>query len=56
MQIAGSIGINEQVAKFHLIELTKSKMLADLLTMGAPTRWTLAQAGRKYLIENKLIS
>jgi predicted ArsR family transcriptional regulator len=55
-QIAGSLGLNEQVAKFHLLELKKVKMITDLLTMGAPARYTLIQEGRRYLIENNLIS
>lgn len=55
-QIAGSLNVNEQIVKFHLTELKNMSMVHDLLNMRAPTSWTLAHGGRKYLIENKLIS
>jgi hypothetical protein len=55
-QIAGSLNINEQIVKFHLTELKNISMVHDLINMSAPTRWVLTHGGRKYLIENKLIS
>ena len=55
-QIARSLNVNGQIIKFHLTELKSTNMVNDLLAMNSPTRWTLAHAGRKYLIENKLIS
>lgn len=55
-QIASALGAHLEITKFHLTELKKIKMIHDLLTMGAPTRWILTHEGRKYLIDNKLIS
>ncbi len=55
-QIASTLKTHLEIMKFHLTELKHMKMIHDLLTMGAPTRWMLTHEGRKYLIENKLIS
>ena len=55
-EIAGAIGENVQIVLFHLKELTDQRMINDALAMGAPRRWYIGHEGRKYLIEQKLIS
>lgn len=55
-QIATSLNINEQVVQFHLTELDNINMVHSLLAIGTPTRWMLKHEGRRYLIENNLLS
>lgn len=55
-QVFRSLNMNPQVVKFHLQELEKSRMVCRALYVGSPCEWYLAQEGRRYLIENKLIS
>jgi alanyl-tRNA synthetase len=59
-QIAQSLNFEIQTAKFHLEELKVNNMLSHNLTrdkLGSPMMtWSLAQEGRRYLIENKLTS
>jgi len=55
-QIAQTIKTNLQIVKFHLQELTIKHMVDRALSINSPSQWYLAQEGRKYLIENKLIS
>lgn len=54
--IAHLLNMNPQVVKFYLQELEKSKMVGCVLYVGSPREWYLAQEGRRYLIENRLIS
>lgn len=56
LEIANLLKMNIQVVKFHLDELEKINMAHGTLTMGQPRTWALIQDGRKYLIENKLLS
>lgn len=53
-KIARFLNIDSQVIKFHLEKLKKSKMIKYKSYF--PSSWYLTQEGRKYLIENKLIS
>ncbi|MDP3014124.1 MAG: hypothetical protein Q8M92_07785 [Candidatus Subteraquimicrobiales bacterium] len=55
-QIAHFLKAHEEIIKFHLTELENHKMIHSYLIMGAPARWGLTHAGRKYLIDNNLIS
>ncbi|MFZ3123392.1 MAG: hypothetical protein WA104_08570 [Thermodesulfovibrionales bacterium] len=55
-QIARSLNLNLQVVKYHLQELDDKKMIGCSLTINSPTQWYLNHEGRKYLIDNKLIS
>jgi regulator of replication initiation timing len=54
--IVQSLNMNIQIATFHLEELEKSKMVHGLYYSGDPCDWILIQGGRRYLIENNLIS
>lgn len=54
--IAQALNINPQVVTFHLEELEKYHMVHGAWYTGAPSDWKLVQEGRRYLIENKLIS
>jgi hypothetical protein len=54
--ISSFLNINPQIAKFHISELDSLKMIDCLMTIGESNQWYLLQEGRKYLIENKLIS
>lgn len=55
-QIAEIVNINPQIVKFHLQELGISSMVGYASYVGSPRGWYLAQEGRRYLIEHKLIS
>ena len=55
-QIAYALTFGSQIVIFHLKELKDNHMISDSHTMNAPTKWLLAHEGRRYLIENKLIS
>lgn len=59
-QIAKTLNISEDIAKYHLEELRKNKLIerSDLPYRGLPGQqsWALNDKGTKYLIENKLIS
>lgn len=55
-QIAYALTSGSQIVEFHLKELKDKHMISDAHTMNAPTKWLLAHEGRRYLIENKLIS
>ena len=55
-QIARSLNLNLQVAKYHLQELDDKKMIGCLLTVNSPIQWYLNHEGRHYLIKHKLIS
>jgi len=48
--------VSLQIVKFHLEELEKLRMVHGALYSGSPRDWSLVQEGRKYLIENELIS
>lgn len=61
-QIAQSIGVGEQIAKYHLEELRKSKFVRDSHFMGSDwsgeasrTEWSIAQPGRAYLVTHGLL-
>ena len=54
--ITQNLNINIQLVKFHLQELEKHSMVHADLYINSPCKWCLAQEGRLYLIENKLIS
>lgn len=55
-EISRSLGMNIQIVKFHLEELEKSRMVNGAIYSGAPRDWLLVQEGRRYLIENKLLT
>ncbi len=55
-QIARSLNLNLQVAKYHLQELDDKKMIGCSLTINSPIQWYLDHEGRNYLIKHKLIS
>jgi len=55
-QISRLTGIGTQVVQFHLDELQENNMVAASYSMGGDTEWTLDHEGRRYLIQNKLIS
>ena len=54
--VAQSLHIDTQVVMFHLRELLDNHMVHIASTIGKPTTWYLAYEGRRYLIDNKLIS
>lgn len=58
--IASLIGINNQLAKFHLEELKKKKLVKHSRGLQGANRgndvWSLAQEGRRYLVTHNLIS
>jgi hypothetical protein len=49
--IAKSIGISITETNYYLIKLLKAGFISNLLTIGAPTRYLLRDAGRRYLVE-----
>jgi hypothetical protein len=49
--IAKTIGISITEANFYLKKLLKAGFISHLLTIGAPTRYYLRDAGRRYLVE-----
>jgi len=51
-QIAEEIGRGETIITFHLVEMSKKGIVAAY----AGDHWCLEHEGRKYLIDNKLIS
>jgi hypothetical protein len=59
-QIAQSLNMTEDIAKYHLKELTPKKFVREinLPGIGPPgqSSWFVTDKGKKYLIENKLIS
>ena len=59
-QIAKLLDISEDIAKYHLQELRKKQFVRELTLpyRGLPGQhsWTINDKGKKYLIENKLIS
>ena len=59
-QIAQALGYEIQVATFHLQELKINNMVScapsHFRNEPPSWKWSLAQEGRRYLIENKLIS
>ena len=55
-QISYRLKAHDEITQFHLTELERLKMIHSYLIMGGPARWGLTHEGRKYLIENKLIS
>ena len=54
--ISRSLGIGIQVVQFHLDELQNKEMALASYSMGDSEEWTLGHEGRRYLIENDLIS
>jgi len=59
--IGSSLGIGEQLAKFHLNDLAASKLIrvtALMATIGGPTppSWRLTQEGRRYLVAHGLLA
>lgn len=59
-QIAKLLDISEDITKYHLQELRKKQFVRELTLpyKGLPNQhsWTINDKGKKYLIENKLIS
>lgn len=62
-QIAQATGYGTQVISFHLEELRRAKMVSDSHTMGSDwsgtpprTGWSIAHAGRGYLLSRGLIA
>lgn len=52
LEIAQRFEMDEQAAIYHLEELVTKKMIYVGKSINAPKRWSIAQPGRKYLIEN----
>jgi len=56
-QLAQALGINEQLATFHLEELAKTRFVsAARFYTGRPTIWKIAQDGRAYLVSHGLLT
>lgn len=55
-QVATTLQIGNEVAKFHLSELKTAKMVSSQTRFDAPLIWQLAQEGRRYLIVNNIIA
>ena len=55
-EVARHLKINPQIAIHHLTELNKKSMILVSHRMNFPPFWNLADGGRKYLINNNLIS
>lgn len=56
-QIAQTLNLSEDIAKYHLEELRKNEFVSEgLPTLPAQHSWSIDDNGTKYLIENKLIS
>ena len=58
-QIAGTLQVGPEVAKFHLQELKKMKMVSDSYKRDRHSFivvWSVAQEGRRFLVENNLIT
>lgn len=55
-EVASRLGINPQIAIHHLTELNKKIMILVSHRANFPPFWSLADEGRKYLINNNLIS
>jgi hypothetical protein len=49
--IAKTIGISITETNYYLIMLLKAGFISHLLTIGAPTRYLLRDAGRRFLVE-----
>ena len=54
--IASHLRISPQIALHHLTELKKDAMVLISRIINAPPLWSLGNEGRKYLIDNNLIS
>lgn len=54
-QIALAVGVGNEVAKLHLEDLIKSKMIDYSLCINRPTEYYLIQEGRRYLLNKGLI-
>jgi hypothetical protein len=59
--IVQSLGIREQLAKFHLNDLKSSKLISIMALMATigrapPPTWSLTQEGRKYLVTHGLLA
>jgi predicted nuclease with TOPRIM domain len=56
-QIAKSLNLSEDIAKYHLEELHQKKFIRiSFPIVPGQDSWTIEQKGKKYLVENKLIS
>jgi DNA-binding MarR family transcriptional regulator len=58
--IAQSVNMAQQIAKFHLEELKRKKLIKHSIGLQGINRgndiWSLAHEGRRYLINHRLIS
>jgi len=54
--VAKNLEIGLQAAQFHLDELIENEFVSYSLVMGEQTTYYLDHGGRKYLVENGLIS
>ena len=55
--ITAALNINAQLVKFHIQELANDGLAGATLNMGgAPARWSLMQAGRRYLASHGLLT
>jgi len=56
-QIAQNLKLSEDIVKYHLQELRKTRLIREgLPTLPGQHSWNIEDKGTKYLIENKLIS
>jgi len=55
-EVAKRLGINPQIAIYHLSELNEKIMVLVSRRVNAPPFWSLGNEGRKYLIKNNLLS
>ncbi len=61
-QVARAVGVGEQLATFHLMELEKIKLVDSMHIAGSDwtgtrsrTEWYITQAGRSYLVSHGLL-
>ena len=53
--IAGTLGIDRELAAFHIEELEGAGLVYGSYSMIAPANYSLDQEGRRYLIKNGLL-
>ena len=59
--IVQSLGVSEQLAKFHLVDLEKAKLISittvlSMMGNSPPTTYALTQEGRRYLVTHGLLA
>jgi len=54
-EMAGALGIGEQLAAFHIGELEAQQFINGYYSYMGPTTYGLAQEGRRYLVQRGLL-